>query len=107
MLPSAPRSRVYPQLGFSVANWTTRRCSEAAVPERPLPRRAVPSYLFAMSSRYQRRIVSGVTRPPSWSRTRRPSALPLRREPAALGVGEAQALVAELLAQNAVLLLEK
>ena len=31
---------------------------EAAVPDRPPPRRAVPSYLFAMSSRYQRRIVS-------------------------------------------------
>jgi hypothetical protein len=76
MLPSAPRSRVYRQVGFSVANWTTRRCSEAAVPDLPRPRRAVLSYLFAMSSRYQRRIVSGVTRPPSWSSTRRPSALP-------------------------------
>src|SRR5678815_785116 len=48
------RTRGAPQVGFSVANWTTRPCSEAAVPDRALRRRAVPSYLFVMSSRYQR-----------------------------------------------------
>jgi hypothetical protein len=59
-----------------VANRTTSCCSEGVVP-RPLPLRwAVPSYFFAMSSRYQRRIVSGVTRPASCSKTRRPRTRP-------------------------------
>jgi hypothetical protein len=45
---------------------------------RPVPRRADPSYFLAINSRYQRRIVSGVTRPANSPSRRRPIALPLR-----------------------------
>jgi hypothetical protein len=60
---------------------------------------------LATSSRYQRRIVSGVTRPASCFGAAA-EGLALGREPATLSVGEAQTPVAELLAQDAVLLLE-
>ncbi len=42
-------------------HWSTRR------------RRALPSYFLAISLRYQRRIVSGVTMPATCVKTRRPS----------------------------------
>ena len=43
---------------------------------RPRRRRALPSYFCAMSRRYQRRIVSGVTIPATRLKTRRPSFCP-------------------------------
>jgi hypothetical protein len=61
-----------PQLGFSVAIWTTSWSTSTATVERPGGRRAEPSDLRAISSRYQRRIVSGVTWPASSPSRRRP-----------------------------------
>ena len=43
---------------------------------RPRPRRALPSYVWAINLRYQRRIVSGVTMPATCIKTRRPSFWP-------------------------------
>ena len=43
---------------------------------RPGPRFAAPSYFFATSSRYQFRIVSGVTMQQTLARSFLPSALP-------------------------------
>jgi hypothetical protein len=48
-----------------IAIRTTSCSTSVAIRGRPARRRAEPSYLRAISSRYQRRIVSGVTRPAS------------------------------------------
>ncbi len=48
---------------------------------RPRPRQALPSYFLAISFRYQRRIVSGVTMPATCVKTRRPSAQLLPQNP--------------------------
>ncbi len=102
-LRSAPRILVYPQLGFSEANLTTSCCTLAALAGLPALWRAEPSYFLAMSSRYQRKSVSGVTMPASSSRRRRPSGLPLaasRRRWSLLNRNR------RLLSQHPVLLLE-
>ena len=73
---SAPRIRVYPHWGFSTAIWTTSAAPSRRVIGRPRPRRALPSYVWAINLRYQRRIVSGVTMPATCITTRRPSFWP-------------------------------
>ena len=73
---SAPRIRVYPHWGFSTAIRTTRAATSRRVIGRPRPRRALPSYVWAITLRYQRRIVSGVTMPATCIQTRRPSCWP-------------------------------
>ena len=50
-------------VGFSTAIRTTSAATSLRVIGRPRPRRALPSYVLAISLRYQRRIVSGVTIP--------------------------------------------
>ena len=71
-----PRIRVYPHWGFSTAIRTTRAATSRRVIGRPRPRRALPSYVWAINLRYQRRIVSGVTMPATCIQTRRPSCWP-------------------------------
>ena len=73
---SAPRMRVYPHGGFSTAIRTTRSATSRGVIGRPRRRRALPSYFRAISLRYQRRIVSGVTMLATCARIRRPSFWP-------------------------------
>ena len=73
---SAPRIRVYPPWGFSTAIRTTSAATSRRVIGRPRPRRALPSYVWAINLRYQRRIVSGVTMPATCIKTRRPSFWP-------------------------------
>ena len=73
---SAPRMRVYPHGGFSTAIRTTRSATSRGVIGRPRRRRALPSYFRAISLRYQRRIVSGVTMLATCARIRRPSVWP-------------------------------
>ena len=51
---SAPRIRVYPHWGCSTAIWTTRAATSRRVIGRPRPRRARPSYVWAINLRYQR-----------------------------------------------------
>jgi len=62
---SASRIRVYPQPGLSRAIVATSSRSSSGFFGLPGLRRSLPSYFMAMSSRYQRRIVSGVTIQPS------------------------------------------
>ena len=57
---------------------------------RPGRRACEPSYFWATSLRYQRRIVSGVTIPDTSARRRRPRTMPFTGQAAALVVGEAQ-----------------
>ena len=70
----------------------------------PGPRRLLPSYLRATSSRYQRRMVSGVTMLATSPSAFLPIALPLHREATTLGVGQAQPPSTELLPQGTILL---
>jgi hypothetical protein len=56
-LLSAPRSRVYPHRGFSVAILMSSLAISAGFRGRPGPRVLLPSYFFATSSRYVPRIV--------------------------------------------------
>ena len=70
---SAPRIRVSPHRGLSTAILTTSSATSCRVIGRPRRRRALPSYVWAISLRYQRRIVSGVTMPATCVKTRRPS----------------------------------
>jgi hypothetical protein len=77
------------QVGFSVAIRTTSCSTSTATVGRPIRRRAEPSYLRAISSRYQRRIVSGVTRPANSPSLRRPTIRALDGQAASLVVGEA------------------
>jgi len=72
----------------------------------PGPRRLLPSYLRATSSRYHLRMVSGVTMQASSPSAFRPTRPALDRQPTALGVGQAQAPATELLAEDTVLLHE-
>src|SRR5262245_9266076 len=55
---------------------TTRAATSALVLGRPERRACEPSYFFATSVRYQRRIVSGVTTPTISASRRQPRALP-------------------------------
>ena len=73
---SAPRIRVYPHWGCSTAIRTTRAATSRRGIGRPRPRRALPSYVWAINLRYQRRIGSGVTMPATCIKTRRPSCWP-------------------------------
>ena len=58
----APRGSVCPpHWGCSTATRTTSAATARRVIGRPRPRRALPSYVWAINLRYQRRIVSGVT----------------------------------------------
>ena len=61
------------------------------------PRLGDPSYFFATSSRYHRRIVSGVA---SVATGPAPESLPEHRESSPLRIGEADAPAAELLAEH-------
>ena len=71
-----PADPVYPHWGFSTAIRTTSAATSRRVIGRPRPRRALPSYVWAINLRYQRRIVSGVTMPATCITTRRPSFWP-------------------------------
>lgn len=73
---SAPRILVYPQPGFATAILTTSPAISHGVLGRPRPLRALPPHFFAISWRYQRRIVSGVTMPAMARSALRPSLLP-------------------------------
>ena len=55
----APLIRVYPHVSFSLAILSTSSTISPRFFGRPGPRRWLPSYFLATSSRYQRRIVSG------------------------------------------------
>ena len=74
---SAPRSRVYPHVGFSRA--IVKRCFTFSprAGRRPAGLRArLPSYFAATLSRYHRRIVSGVASDVSVASSFRPSGFP-------------------------------
>ena len=74
-----PAIRVYPHWGFSTAIRTTSAATSRRGIGRPRPRRALPSYVWAINLRYQRRIVSGVTMPATCIQTRRPAGAALVR----------------------------
>ena len=71
-----PADPYVPPLGILDRHRTTRAATSRRVIDRPRPRRALPSYVWAINLRYQRRIGSGVTMPATCIQTRRPSFWP-------------------------------
>ena len=98
--------RVYPHGGFSTAICTTRSATSRGDIGRPRRRRALPSYFRAISLRYQRRIVSGVTTAGDLRQNPPAEFLASHRESTALGVGQAKWTWAKLLPEDPILLPE-
>ena len=103
---SAPRIRVYPHWGCSTAIRTTRAATSRRGIGRPRPRRALPSYVWAINLRYQRRIESGVTMPATCIKTRPSELLAAHGESTALGIGQAKRPRAQVLPEDPILLPE-
>jgi hypothetical protein len=76
-LSSAPTSRVYPPGRILRRHPDDELFHIDGDGRTPVRRRAEPSYLLAISSRYQRRIVSRVTRPANSPSRWRPTSRPL------------------------------
>ena len=71
-----PADPCVPPLGILDRHRTTRAATSRRGIGRPRPRRALPSYVWAINLRYQRRIGSDVTMPATCIQTRRPSFWP-------------------------------
>jgi len=104
-LVSAPRRRVYPHRGFSVAILMSSLAISAAFRGRPGPRRLLPSYFFATSSRYQRRMVSGLAMLAIFAQALAPEFVSELAQPAAFSVSQPNP-PAQLLKEKRVLLLK-
>ena len=101
------RGRAAAGRGFSVAILTTSCSTSAATVGRPVRGCAEPSYLRAISSQYQRRIVSDVNQAREFAEPAMTDDPTLDSHVSPLVIGEAQPPSAELHAEHAVLLLQE
>src|SRR5262249_676796 len=90
VLEAAADSRVPTRVGFSVAIHTTSTPMSGWVLGRPRGGAFEPSYFWAPSRRYHRKIVSGVTIPAMDATRRRPTTWLFHGQAAAPIVGEPQ-----------------
>ena len=105
MFDRAPRIRVYPHDGFSLAILTTNVAISGSTVGRPsFPR--LPSYFFATSCRCQRSKRVGRDERADLPQRAPANELRLRRQAAALRVGEPEPPRPEPIAENPVLLAE-